>query len=123
MSTAKPAALSLMELKVLQYLLQGCSIKRTANLLSRSEKTIMATKGKAMHKLGIKHSANLVAMREMLEYLYLEQIQSDGEQPDDRDDVVKGFQKHDSGANREIETLPSWLLPVDLIHSRVALIQ
>lgn len=111
----KPAALSLMELKVLQYLLQGCSIKRTAKLLLRSEKTIMATKGKAMHKLGIKHSADLVAMRDMLEYLYLELTHSD-----DDDAVANNVQEHNRTAGRKItETLPTWLLPVDLVRSRV----
>ncbi|TQI81982.1 DNA-binding NarL/FixJ family response regulator [Serratia fonticola] len=113
----KPTALSLMELRVLQSLVQGVSIKHTAELLMRSEKTIMATKGKAMHKLGIKHSADLVAMRDVLEYLYLELTQSgESHVVTEANDVQKHI--HRASKEKEIETLPTWLPPVDLLHSR-----
>ncbi|KFK93998.1 MULTISPECIES: LuxR C-terminal-related transcriptional regulator [unclassified Serratia (in: enterobacteria)] len=106
--------LRLMELRVLQHLLEGDSVKRTAKLLLRSEKTVMAIKGKAMHKLGITHSAELVAMKEMLEYLYLELTLCD-----DSEGSVDGLAGHIRGNSREIKTLPTWLPPVEVLHPRV----
>ncbi|WP_337261284.1 MULTISPECIES: LuxR C-terminal-related transcriptional regulator [unclassified Serratia (in: enterobacteria)] len=109
--------LRLMELRVLQHLLDGDSVKRTAKLLLRSEKTVMALKGKAMHKLGITHCAELVAMKDMLEYLYLELVLHD-----DTDHSVDSLSSRICGHNREIKTLPTWLPPpVKVIHSRVVM--
>lgn len=64
--------LSLSELNVLHYLMNGYSVQQTAALISRSKKTVVAIKNKAMRKLGIRHCAELVAIREMLENQYRE---------------------------------------------------
>lgn len=108
--------LRLMELRVLQHLLEGDSVKRTAKLLLRSEKTVMAIKGKAMHKLGITHCADLVAMKEMLEYLYLELTLDD-----DSEHSVDSLSSRIRGNSREIKALPTWLPPVEVLHSRVVM--
>ncbi|VXC99498.1 conserved hypothetical protein [Enterobacterales bacterium 8AC] len=107
--------LRLMELRVLQHLLDGDSVKRTAKLLLRSEKTVMALKGKAMHKLGITHCVELVAMKDMLEYLYLEMVLHGH-----TDHSVDSLSGRMCGHDREIKTLPTWLPPpVKVIHSWV----
>ncbi|MFI8417433.1 LuxR C-terminal-related transcriptional regulator [Serratia sp. NPDC078593] len=64
--------LSSSELNVLHYLMNGHSVQQTAELISRSKKTVVAIKNKAMRKLGIRHCAELVAIRDMLENQYRE---------------------------------------------------
>ncbi|AHG22676.1 hypothetical protein Z042_06280 [Chania multitudinisentens RB-25] len=111
--TPDQVTLRLMELRVLQHLLDGDSVKYTAKMLFRSEKTVMALKGKAMHKLGITHSADLVAMKEMLEHLYLKLALHDApEYP------INNLSNRIRSNGREVKTLLTWLPPVEVSHFR-----
>ncbi|AML57202.1 hypothetical protein AXX16_1483 [Serratia rubidaea] len=66
--------LSMSELQALRYLLNGHSLLQTATKMRRNKKAIVALKNKAMRKLGISHSAELVAMRGMLENQYRQRL-------------------------------------------------
>lgn len=56
-------ALSMAERQVVEYLIQGKTLAEIAALTMRSIKTISAQKGQAMHKLGIRHYAQLIAVQ------------------------------------------------------------
>ncbi|QHA88227.1 hypothetical protein [Serratia rhizosphaerae] len=66
--------LSMSELQALRYLLGGHSLQQTATKMQRNAKAIIALKNKAMRKLGISHSAELVVMRSMLENQYRQRL-------------------------------------------------
>ncbi|WP_025120529.1 MULTISPECIES: LuxR C-terminal-related transcriptional regulator [unclassified Serratia (in: enterobacteria)] len=55
--------LSMAERQVVEYLIQGKTLAEIAALTSRSIKTISTQKGQAMHKLGIRHYAQLIAVQ------------------------------------------------------------
>lgn len=51
------------ERQVVEYLIQGMTPAEIAALTRRSIKTISTQKGIAMHKLGIRHYAQLIAIQ------------------------------------------------------------
>lgn len=55
--------LTITELRVVRYLIQGMTLAEIAALTKRSIKTITTHKGIAMHKLGIRHDAQLIAVQ------------------------------------------------------------
>ena len=59
----REAWLSTAERQVVNYLIQGLSLGEIALLMMRSIKTISTQKISAMHKLGIRHGAQLVAVQ------------------------------------------------------------
>ncbi|WP_411751346.1 helix-turn-helix transcriptional regulator [Serratia sp. (in: enterobacteria)] len=55
--------LSMAERQVVEYLMQGMTLTEIAALTMRSIKTISTHKGTAMHKLGMRHYAQLIAVQ------------------------------------------------------------
>ncbi|CAI1724812.1 LuxR C-terminal-related transcriptional regulator [Serratia fonticola] len=59
----KIASLSPMESRIMRYFLEGFSLSEIAGLMMRSIKTISGQKSRALHKMGISHYAQLVALK------------------------------------------------------------
>lgn len=59
----KIASLSPMESRIMRYFLEGFSLSEIASLMMRSIKTISGQKSRALHKMGISHYAQLVALK------------------------------------------------------------
>lgn len=59
----KIASLSPMEFRIMRYFLEGFSLSEIAGLMTRSIKTISGQKSRALHKMGISHYAQLVALK------------------------------------------------------------
>lgn len=60
--TTRPLALSPVESRIVHYLIQGLSVPEIAELMRCSIKAISSRKCSALHKMGIKHYAQLVAV-------------------------------------------------------------
>ncbi|CAE1149484.1 Transcriptional activator protein BglJ [Serratia sp. Tan611] len=80
--------LSTSELRALRYLLNGYSLQQTAAKMQRNKKSVIALKNKGMRKLGINHSAGLVAIRGMLENQYRQRLPSSNTSIDNRKPVT-----------------------------------
>jgi DNA-binding NarL/FixJ family response regulator len=109
----KLQALCSNEILVLQYLLNGYSVQQTAALIYRRQKTVVALKCRAMRKLGITHSAALVAMKEMLENLYQKRSSA----------TVKSRSSTTSASvflftNISMKTPRAWLPILDVVHTK-----
>lgn len=67
-SSIKKERLSATEYQILNYLTQGISIAEIAYMMQRCVKTVAGQKNRALHKMGISHYAQLVAVRSILAY-------------------------------------------------------
>ncbi|MNC35089.1 DNA-binding transcriptional activator BglJ [compost metagenome] len=54
------------EFSVLSYIAQGVTLENVANLMSRGIKTIEVRRTKGMRKLGMRHYAELIAIKNIL---------------------------------------------------------
>lgn len=59
----KAVRLSPMESRVMRYLIEGFSMAEIAGLMMRSIKTVSGQKSRALHKMGISHYAQLIALK------------------------------------------------------------